>query len=228
MIKRIRNCANHLKLAILPQHCCGNTRVSGKARKPNNLKREKIKMTEKLKFILAIFTFWFCFLPSFGQTIQTEEIHKIDSIVNGYLINNKIVGLSIGIVKNEQLFYSKGYGFTNIDSQYAISDSTRVLMASIGKLFTATAIMQLVEDGKLDLNKRLIDYLPEFKMKDERYTQITLYHLMTHSSGLPWDVYMKSKSDVKNELKNYYTAFEKVKLKFNPGEKFSGATYDRV
>jgi len=185
-------------------------------------------MTEKLKFILAIFTFWFCSIPSFGQTNQTQEAHKIDSIVNGYLISNKIVGLSIGIVKNGQLFYSKGYGFTNVDSQYAVSDSTKFLMASIGKLFTATAIMQLVEDGKLDLNKRLIDYLPEFKMTDERYTQITLYQLMTHSSGLPWDVYMKNKSDVKNELRNYYTAFEKVKLKFDPGEKFSGATYSNA
>ena len=65
------------------------------------------------------------------------------------------------------------------------------LVSSITKLFTATAVFQLIEEGKLHTDDKITDLLPEFRMKDERYRNIRISHLLTHTSGLPWDVILK-------------------------------------
>lgn len=87
----------------------------------------------------------------------------IDSIVISKMTEYRIKALSISFVKDEKIFYTKGYGFTSVDNKNIVTTETRFLTASITKLFTATAILQLVEQGKLDLNKKLIEYIPDFK-----------------------------------------------------------------
>ncbi len=96
---------------------------------------------------------------------QTFKI-QIDSLVQKIMIEHKIVGISIGIVKNNEIFYTKGYGSKDINISSPIDSLTNFLTCSISKLFTATAIMQLVEQGKIDIRKKLTDYVPDFVMKD--------------------------------------------------------------
>ena len=128
----------------------------------------------------------FIFSNGFSQEVERQSIDAIDSIVNKYIYEYTIVGLSIGIVYNDECF-TKQYGTTDLVNNYPVSDNTMFNVASISKLFTATAIMQLVETGKLNLDDKLSDVLPDFKMKDKRYRDIKISHLLTHSSGLMWD-----------------------------------------
>lgn len=135
-------------------------------------------------FFLTISAFVLLPLYSTGQILEKRTGAKIDSIVNSYMINNQMIGVSIGIVKNGKVYLTKGYGTAEIDKPKPIDSLTNFLTCSITKLFTATAIMQLSEQGKIDIKKKLIFYLPDFKMKDERYKDITIEHLLTHTSGL--------------------------------------------
>lgn len=152
----------------------------------------------------------------------------MDSIIFSKMKEFRIVGLSIGVVKDGKLFYTNGYGFTDIDSAHKVTVDTKFDIASISKVLTATAIMQLVEQGKLDLNKKVIDYLPEFKLKDERYKDITILHLLTHSSGLMWDNTLKNKASDTTALYDFILSLHKTKLQFTPGEKFNGTTYSNT
>lgn len=169
---------------------------------------------------------------AFAFSTNTRGQHSynkiIDSIVISKMNEYRIKALSLSIVKDEKLFYSKGYGFTGVDSENIVTPETRFATASITKLFTASAIMQLVEQGKLDLNKKLLEYIPDFKLKDLRVKDITIFHLLTHSSGLPWDNELKKASNDSMALKEFIFSLYDTKLKFSPGEKFSGETYSNT
>lgn len=174
-----------------------------------------------LKEILIILTVFAFPTITWGQH-SFDKI--IDSIVISKMTEYRIKGLSLSIVKDGKTFYTKGYGFTNVDSENIVTKETRFETGSITKLFTATAIMQLVEQGKLDLNKKLIEYIPDFKLNDNRSNGITLLHLLTHSSGLPWDNVLKKATSDSMALKELIFSLYDTKLKFSPGEKFSGET----
>lgn len=184
------------------------------------------------KSILTILAPILLSFSSIGQTLQTSPISKIDSIVNGYMTTNQMIGVSIGIVKDSKVYLAKGYGTAEIEKTKSIDSLTNFLTCSITKLFTATAIMQLSEQGKIDISKKLIFYLPDFKMKDERYKDITIEHLLTHTSGLFWDMNLKhSPNDSSALRKLVYSLDNKILAfapgtKFNPTETYSNAAYD--
>ena len=156
-----------------------------------------------------------------GQIPKTSAIHKIDSIISEYMMNNKMVGVSIGIVKDQKVYLTKGYGTTEINGTKPIDSLTNFLTCSITKLVTASAIMQLVEQGKIDISQKLIFYLPDFEMKDKRYKDITIEHMLTHTSGLFWDLEMKHSPKHRTTLKNMVYSLDNKKLNFAPGSKFN-------
>jgi len=99
----------------------------------------------------------------------------------------KVVGLSIAIVDDQQVAWAEGFGFADKKKSIPASPDTIYRAGSITKLFTASAIMQLAENGKLDIDQPLQTYLPEFSMRS-RFVgarPITLRDLLTHHSGLP-------------------------------------------
>ncbi len=101
--------------------------------------------------------------------------------------SNRLPGVVVGVVSDQQLVWAKGYGFADIKAKLAMTSATKFRMASHSKLFTATAIMQLREQGKLRLDDPVVKYLPWFKAKPsgDDDGQITIEQLLTHSSGLP-------------------------------------------
>lgn len=159
-----------------------------------------------------------------GQSINT--IH-LDTMINKFAKEYSIVGLSIGTIY-KGAFETKSYGKASHNSEVIITDSTLFNIASITKLFTATAIMQLVEEGKLDIDQKVVDILPEFKMKDKRFKEITVYHLLTHSSGLMMDNKLVNSPNNKTSLSLYLKNLENKKLNFKPGSKMSYETYSNV
>lgn len=173
--------------------------------------------------LLALFIISFP-LFSIGQN---HAFYEIDSIATVHLKKDKIVGLSIGIVKDNEIFYTKGYGTKTIGENLSVDSSTNFLTCSISKLFTATAILQLIEQGKLKLDDKLIDIVPEFKMKDERYKDITVYHLLTHTAGVNnyfRDNFISPKND-SLALTEFALKLKNKKLKFAPGVDLSHKTY---
>jgi D-alanyl-D-alanine carboxypeptidase len=99
-------------------------------------------------------------------------------------------GVSIGIVHDQELIWAKGYGFANLAKKTPATPATDYRIASLSKLFTATAILQLRDAGKLQLDDPVAKWLPEFAPThvDAGSPVITIRHLLTHTSGLPREV----------------------------------------
>lgn len=96
-------------------------------------------------------------------------------------------GLSMGIIYDQELIWSKGFGYADIESKKPADAATIYRIASITKLFTSVAIMQLRDEGKLQLDDPIVKHLPWFKVKNS-FTdapEITIRQLLTHTSGLP-------------------------------------------
>lgn len=96
-------------------------------------------------------------------------------------------GVAVGVVSDQKLIWSKGFGYANMQTKAPMTPSTKFRMASNSKLFAAIAIMQLREDGKLRLDDPVVKYLPWFKPKaaGDDDGPITIEQLLSHSSGLP-------------------------------------------
>lgn len=191
-------------------------------------------MTKSIETLIILLTI--CLSSRGQQTFvasnQTTEIEKIDSIVSDYLTENKMVGVSIGIVKDGKIYLAKGYGTREIGTSKPVDSLTNFLACSVTKLFTATAILQLSEQGKIDITKKLIYYLPDFKMKDQRYKDITIELMLTHSSGLYWDMELKHSPNDSSALRKLVYSLDNKILDFAPGTQFdatktySNAAYD--
>jgi CubicO group peptidase (beta-lactamase class C family) len=94
-----------------------------------------------------------------------------------------IAGAAVAVVANGQLLFAKGYGYADVASRRpVVADQTLFRAGSVSKLFTWTAVMQLVQAGKLDLDRNINDYL-DFKVPEPYGKPITLRDLMTHSAG---------------------------------------------
>lgn len=176
---------------------------------------------KKLIFLLFIFFML--------NEVDAQSMYSVafDSLLHQYSKEHSIVGLSIGVVhKNSS--YTRSFGHTSFNSGHPITDSTSFNIASISKLFTATAVMQLIEKNQLNLDTKLIDVIPNFKMRDKRYRDITIEHLLRHSSGLPWDNPLKNSPDNKTSIPLYIKNLEKRKLNFKPGSKIAYETYSNI
>jgi CubicO group peptidase (beta-lactamase class C family) len=93
--------------------------------------------------------------------------------------------LSVAVMVDGKVLWAKGYGLANAKTSQPVSTETMYGIGSSSKMFVAAAVMKLVEAGKLDLDKPVTTYLPEFRMASPEYTQITVRMLIDHSSGFP-------------------------------------------
>jgi CubicO group peptidase (beta-lactamase class C family) len=118
--------------------------------------------------------------------------------VEGQLAYRGLPGVVVGVVSDQQLVWAKGFGFADLKAKLPMTETTKFRMASHSKLFTAIAIMQLREEGKLRLDDPVANYLPWFKAKPagDDDGPITIEQLLSHSSGLP------------REAGDHWTSFE--------------------
>ncbi len=142
---------------------------------------------------------------------------RIDAFVRAELERQKVPGVGIGIVKNGKVLLAKGYGFANLEHQVPVKPETLFQAGSIGKQFTAMAVMLQVEAGKLALTDSLTKFFPG---APATWGGITVRHLLNHTSGLP-DLegtldYRKDYTD--EELARFAQA---LTLEFAPGSRWS-------
>ncbi|RLI29643.1 serine hydrolase, partial [Candidatus Bathyarchaeota archaeon] len=115
---------------------------------------------------------------------MTEEVkEKLESMIATVMAQACIPGLSIAVVKDSQVVYARGFGARNVKENLPATPNTLFGIGSCTKSFTALAIMQLAEKGKLDIHDPVSKYVP-FKL-GSREEPITIHHLLTHSSGIP-------------------------------------------
>jgi CubicO group peptidase (beta-lactamase class C family) len=162
-------------------------------------------------------------LPVFSKTNDQIFQQKVELFIERIMSAYEIPGVAIGVVKDGKVYYTKGFGVKNIDKPEAVTASTLFHMASVSKPFVATALMQLAESGKVDLDQPVVRYLPYFKLDDPRCREITLRQMLTHTSGMPdvMDYEWGKKSDPEGALTRYTLSVKNEKLLFAPGEKWA-------
>jgi len=178
----------------------------------------------------ATIAFFFILESTNAQPNVRIYSNTIDSLITAVMRAEKIPGLSLAIVMHGEIKYIKGYGSRDVGKDQPIDGRTNFLTCSISKLFTATAVMQLVEAGKLDLSQKLTAYVPDFRMSDERYLDITLDMLITHTSGLP-NIFQRHYIDPPNDslaLSYFAQALSRERLAFPPGVELSAKTYSNT
>jgi CubicO group peptidase (beta-lactamase class C family) len=119
----------------------------------------------------------------------TETSATLDESVRGQMARWTIPGVAVGVLRDgtrEQ----HGYGLASIETEQPARPDTLFQVGSTAKVYTATLIMQLVDDGKLALDVPIITYLPALNLADAEALQtITLRHLLSHTSGLLGDYF---------------------------------------
>jgi CubicO group peptidase (beta-lactamase class C family) len=154
---------------------------------------------------------------------DTDLSRELDREIERVFRESDAPGLAVGVVKDMELVYATGFGVMNLKTGEEVTPRTVFHMASITKPFVATAIVQLLEQKKLSLDDRIVEYLPYFEMEDERYATLTIRQFLTHSSGMPdvedycWD---KPEYD-EGALERYVRSLTDQELLFEPGEKFT-------
>jgi CubicO group peptidase (beta-lactamase class C family) len=118
-----------------------------------------------------------------GLSDPAELEAFLDELFAKQMEEYHIAGAAVSVVKDGKLFFAKGYGYADLEKGIPVDpEETIFRIGSVGKLFTWTAVMQLVEGGKLDLGADVNTYL-DFRIPDTYPQPITLKHLLTHTSG---------------------------------------------
>ena len=168
---------------------------------------------------------WFCiaiiFLIVPNVAVAQDHAAKIQEFLTVAHKYRQFNG-SVLVAENGKIIYKGAYGQANMEWNIPNTPDTRFRLGSITKQFTATAILQLVEQGKIKLDAKLSDYLPDYR-KDTG-EKVTIHHLLTHTSGIP--SYTSQPGFFQNVSRNPYKVDEFVKkyasgdLEFEPGSKF--------
>src|SRR5262245_48546689 len=159
-----------------------------------------------------------------GQGVGKKYVERLDPFLAKAMGEDNIPGLAIGIVEDGQLVYSRGFGVMRLgDPSHPVTQETLFHMASITKPFVATALMQLVEQGKVDLDGPVTRYVPYFQLADARYKTITVRQMVTHTSGMPdVDNYYWDKPEYDDgALERYVRSLKDKLLRWEPGTKFA-------
>ena len=136
-----------------------------------------MKTLSRILPLLAVFTCSF----AWSSDLDLE----IDRFLADEVRSQGIPGLSVAVVHNGSVVYKGAHGVATVGDARPLSPENVFHLASVSKPFTATAVMQLVEQGTLALDDKLVEHLPYFKLADSRYQELTILQLLNHTSGLP-------------------------------------------
>jgi CubicO group peptidase (beta-lactamase class C family) len=181
--------------------------------------------------------------PARFETVSCTDYEcvkeSISRLARKEMERNKVTGLSIALVDDKGLIWAQGFGYADKENKIPATPQTIYRVASISKLFTATAIMQLAEQGRINIDEPLATYLPEFSIKT-RFSgegRVTPRNLMTHHSGLPANFHKgifstnpEPFTKIIKEIKDEYLAYppESVYSYSNLGVTLLGGVIERV
>ncbi len=166
-------------------------------------------------FILGI-------LALHGHAFAQDKAKKVDELLSLYYKYGQFNGSAL-VADNGKVIFRKGFGLANMEWNIPNEPDTKFRLGSLTKQFTATLILQLVEQNKINLEAKLSDYLPEYR-KDTG-SKVTIHNLLSHTSGIP--SYTSVPGFFQNISRNPFTVDDFIKkyasgdLEFEPGTKFT-------
>jgi CubicO group peptidase (beta-lactamase class C family) len=162
-------------------------------------------------------------IVSFHATASAQDKPtKIDQLISLYNKYGEFNGSAL-VSDNSKVIFEKGYGLANMEWNVPNTPDTKFRLGSITKQFTATLILQLAEQGKIKLDGKVVDYLPDYR-KDTG-SRVTIHNLLSHTSGIP--NYTALPGFFQNVSRNPFTVGDFIKkyasgdLDFEPGSKFT-------
>lgn len=213
-----------------------------------------------MKKLLSSFLVFFTLQTVLAQTLSPtivkhkgiyyERLAQVDTLLRQYVNKNWLVGAVVIVVKDNQVAYYKGHGYSDLAAKKPMKADAIFRIMSQTKAITSLGIMQLFEQGKLNLDQNISDFIPEFKnpnlvktfnAKDSSYTttpakrEITFRDLLTHTSGIDYAaigtdtmqaIYAKNNIPsglgyFNENLLSKMKALGKLPLLHNPGERFT-------
>lgn len=149
-------------------------------------------------------------------------IDNLDGILPQFLEDEPLPGLAVGVVYHRKMIYAKGFGVKDIQTGEEVDERSLFHMASVSKTAVASAVMQLVEAGMIELDAAITDYLPYLTLEDGRHGEVTVRQLLNHTSGMPdedqynWD----NPEYDEGSLERYVRSIRDRTLIDDPGNRF--------
>ncbi|HKP36042.1 MAG TPA: serine hydrolase domain-containing protein, partial [Pyrinomonadaceae bacterium] len=168
---------------------------------------------------LALILFTLAFQAT---ALAQDKAAKIDQLLSLYSKYGQFNGTAL-VADNGNVIYKKGFGLANMEWNIPNAPDTKFRLGSITKQFTSTVILQLVEQGKIKLDGKIIDYLPDYR--NDTGSKVTIHHLLSHTSGIK--SYTSLPNFFKDVSRNSFTVEEFVRkyasgdLEFEPGTKYT-------
>lgn len=157
--------------------------------------------------------------PSQAQERTDARFASIVSLAEARMREYGVPGVAIGIIDNGVLAI-RGLGVTNVEDPLPVTEHTVFPIASISKTFATTAVMRLVEQGKVDLKAPVRKYLPDFRVREEAVSRdVTVWNLLTHSSG--WEGQVSGPERGEDTLRNFVTTITDLMQVAPPGAAWS-------
>jgi CubicO group peptidase (beta-lactamase class C family) len=161
--------------------------------------------------------------PSQATDKYAEKLRAFEEFVREQMEKNKIPGMTIGFVKDDYVWV-KGFGYADAENEVPAKAESSYRLASVQKSMTAVAILQLVEQGKVNLDAEVQTYVPYFPKKK---FPITVRQLLYHLGGIPHYVNRDAEQHIKvhKTTREAIAIFENFDLVAEPGTRFSYSSY---
>jgi CubicO group peptidase (beta-lactamase class C family) len=149
-------------------------------------------------------------------------VTALDTIIRNNLKRHRIPGAAVALVHEGKVIFSQCYGYADTQKKTPITEDTYFMAGSLTKSFTALAVLKLIEQGKIDLHADIKKYIPDFSIKNlyDGEVPITVDHLLSHTSGLMIDYYVRSSRERKNSDADLLSQLRNEYLCFKPGSAF--------
>jgi CubicO group peptidase (beta-lactamase class C family) len=163
-----------------------------------------------------------CLLAGGRAALAQDKAARIDELMKTYHGFGQFNG-AVLVAEGGRVIHKKGYGLANMEWNIPVEPDTKFRLGSITKQFTAALVLQLVQEGKLKLDGRVTDYLPDYR-KDTG-GRVTVHHLLNHTSGIPSYTGLPNFfNDVSRDpyaVADFVKTYASGDLEFEPGAKFS-------
>lgn len=169
-----------------------------------------------------LFTLFFVAFITATNAFAQQNVQNIDRLMKQYYDYGQFNG-SILVAEKGKIIYEKGFGMANMEWAIPNQPDTKFRIGSVTKQFTATLVLQLVEEGKIKLDGKLSDYLPDYR-KDTG-DKVTIHQLLNHTSGIPSYTnrpdFLAEVSRDPYGVADFVKKFTSGDLEFEPGSKFN-------
>ncbi len=155
--------------------------------------------------------------PTFKKGDFPGAITALDTTIRNNVTQHRIPGAAVALVHEGRVIFSQCYGYADTQKKVPITEDTYFMAGSLTKSFTALAVLKLIEEGKIDPHADIRKYIPNFSIRHlyNGEVPITVNHLLTHTSGLMIDYYVRftrerkhSNADLLSQLRNEYLCFK--------------------